>query len=236
MNPDVSVIIPVLNDRLHLAETLKAFFHNRLSGEIEVIVVDGGSTDGSQEVAHNFKATLLKSTPGRAHQMNVGARSAHGRWLWFLHADCLPDAETIRELPAYLHTIQMKWGFFRQRIAHPSLRLRFVEMGNELRGRILGLPYGDQGIIVRHDIFFKSGGFAQVPFLEDVILSRCLSQICRPTAIRKTIQISPRHWKSLGALCTTIRNMSIVFRFIILKQSPSDLHKHFLKWKKQSPV
>ncbi|OHC04477.1 MAG: hypothetical protein A3H23_06695 [Planctomycetes bacterium RIFCSPLOWO2_12_FULL_40_19] len=229
LNPEVSVIIPVLNDHHFLKETLDAFSCAHHLGEIEVIVVDGGSPDGSDVVAADFKAKLLKSAPGRAQQMSLGARHARGRWFWFLHADCLPEIETIRELPGYLRSMGLRWGFFRQRISDPSLWFRLIEMGNELRGRIFGLPYGDQGIIVHRDLYFQCGGFAQVPFLEDVILSRCLSGICRPTAINKTIRIPSRHWRPAGPFFTTIRNIGIVFRFLVLRQSPSDLLGYYFK-------
>lgn len=230
LNPQLSVIIPVLNDHHLLKETLHTFSHVHHLGEIEVIVVDGGSTDGSDDVAAGFKVRLLKSGPGRAQQMSLGARHARGRWFWFLHADCVPELETIRSLPGYLRTVDLRWGFFKQRILDPSPWFRVIELGNKLRGRIFNLPYGDQGIMVRRDLYFQCGGFAQVPFLEDVILSRCLSRICRPTVINKTIRIPSRHWRSLGPFFTTIRNISIAFRFLVFRQSPADLLEYYLKW------
>ena len=232
LNPELSVIIPVLNDRHFLKETLHTFSCVHHPGEIEVIVVDGGSTDGSDDVAADFKVKLLKSDPGRAQQMSIGARHARGRWFWFLHADCVPELETIRSLPGYLRTVDLRWGFFKQRISDPSPWFRLIELGNKLRGRIFNLPYGDQGIIVCRDLYFQCGGFAQVPFLEDVILSRCLSRICRPAVIKKTIRITSRHWRPLGPFFTTIRNIGILFRFLVIRQSPADLLGYYLKWKK----
>lgn len=230
LNPELSVIIPVLNDSHHLKEILHTFSCVHHPGEIEVIVVDGGSTDGSDDVAAGFKAKLLESVPGRAQQMSLGAHHARGRWFWFLHADCVPELETIRSLPGYLRTVDLRWGFFKQRISDPSPWFRLIEMGNELRGRIFSLPYGDQGIMVRRDLYFQCGGFAQVPFLEDVILSRCLSRICRPAVINKTIRIPSRHWRPLGPFFTTIRNINIAFRFLVFRQSPADLLEYYLKW------
>ncbi|MBF8275265.1 MAG: hypothetical protein HW390_338 [Candidatus Brocadiaceae bacterium] len=232
LNPQLSVIIPVLNDRYILKETLHAFSCVHHLGEIEVIVVDGGSTDGSGDVAAGFNAKVLKSAPGRSRQMSLGVRHAKGRWFWFLHADCVPELETIRYLPGYLRTVDLRWGFFKQRISDPSPSFRLIELGNELRGRIFNLPYGDQGIMVRRDLYFQCGGFAQVPFLEDAILSRCLSKICRPAVINKTIKITSRHWRSLGPFFTTIRNIGIAFRFLVIRQSPSDLLEYYLKWEK----
>ena len=232
LSPELSVIIPVLNDRHFLKETLHTFSCVHHPGEIEVIVVDGGSTDGSDDVAAGFNVKALKSAPGRAQQMSLGARHARGRWFWFLHADCVPELETIRSLPGYLRTVDLRWGFFKQRISDPSPWFRLIELGNKLRGRIFNLPYGDQGIIVRRDLYFQCGGFAQVPFLEDVILSRCLSRICRPTVINKRIRITSRHWRSLGPFFTTIRNIGILFRFLVIRQSPSDLLGYYLKWEK----
>ncbi len=232
LNPQLSVIIPVLNDRHLLKETLHTFSRVHHLGEIEVIVVDGGSTDGSGDVAAGLHAKVLKSDPGRAQQMILGVRHSRGRWFWFLHADCVPELETIRSLPGYLRTVDLRWGFFKQRISDPSPWFRLIEMGNELRGRIFSLPYGDQGILVHRDLYFQCGGFAQVPFLEDVILSRSLSGICRPTVINKTLRITSRHWRQAGLFFTTIRNIGIVFRFLALRQSPSDLLEYYLKRKR----
>lgn len=234
LRPDVSVIIPVLNNRWQLQETLHAFSCTGNLGELEIIVVDGGSTDGSDDVARGFNIQLLRSAPGRAQQMNAGAQYARGHWLWFLHADCRPSPETIRKLSVFLHSADLLWGFFKQHISNPSFWFRFIETGNELRGRIAKLPYGDQGLIVRRDIFFQCGCFPQVPFLEDVLLSRRLSRICPPTAINYKIQIHPHHWKSLGPFFTTVRNLCTVFRLIIMEQSPSNLLDYYLKWKKTS--
>ncbi|HJW86192.1 MAG TPA: TIGR04282 family arsenosugar biosynthesis glycosyltransferase [Candidatus Brocadiaceae bacterium] len=233
LNPQLSVIIPVLNDRHLLKETLHAFSCVHHLGEIEVIVVDGGSTDGSGDVAAGFNAKVLKSAPGRSRQMSLGVRHARGRWFWFLHADCVPELETIRSLPGYLRTVDLRWGFFKQRISDPSPSFRLIELGNKLRGRIFNLPYGDQGIMVRRDLYFQCGGYAQVPFLEDAILSRCLSKTCRPTVINKTIKITSRHWKPLGPFFTTIRNINIAFRFLVFRQSPADLLEYYLKWEKR---
>lgn len=232
VKPEVSVIIPVLNDRYHLEKTLAALSCINYLREFEIIVVDGGSTDGSDNVTIDFKTRLLRSSLGRARQMNLGARNARGRWFWFLHADCQPDPEVMVSLPSYLLSTRLAWGYFQQRITDPSPWYRLIEMGNRLRGKICGLPYGDQGIIVRRDIFHTCGSFADVPFLEDVILSRTLSKICRPKMAPGVIAMSPRHWKPLGPFSTTIRNMSMVFRLLALRQSPPNLLKYFLKWRK----
>lgn len=232
LKPDVSVIIPVLNDRWQLQETLHAFSCAPNLGELEVIVVDGGSSDGSDVVARGFNIRWLRSAPGRAQQMNAGAHYARGHWLWFLHADCRPNPETIRKLPGFLRSANLMWGFFKQQISDPSFWFRLIEMGNEFRGRIIKLPYGDQAIVVRRDLFFQCGSYPQVPCLEDVLLSRRLARICPPTAINEKLHVHPRHWKPLGPFFTTIRNLCTVFRLIALEQSPSDLLAYYLHWKK----
>ncbi len=230
--PEVSVIIPVLNDRYHLEKTLAVLSAANITGEFEIIVVDGGSSDGSGKAAIDAGARLLNSLPGRARQMNLGARNARGRWLWFLHADCQPDPETVVNLPSYLLSTRLVWGFFRQRIADASPWYRLIEVGNRLRGQILRLPYGDQGVIVRRDVFHACGGFPDTPFLEDVMLSRSLSKICRPKVASGVLLLSARHWKPLGTFLTTIRNVSLIFRLLALRQSPQHLRQYFLKWRK----
>ncbi len=137
--PTVSIIIPVLNDKYPLGKTLATLSCINTLGEFEIIIVDGGSTDGSDNVAIDFNARLLRSTPGRAGQMNLGVSNARGRWCWFLHADCRPSPETIRKLPGFLRSAELMWGFFKQQISDPSFWFRLIEIGNEFRGRILKL-------------------------------------------------------------------------------------------------
>lgn len=230
LDPKISVIIPVLNDHKQLTVTLESFSEPKLSDEVEIVIVDGGSDDGLINTGNLANVKIITSGQGRSKQMNLGVYHSKGKWLWFLHADCRPEKGSILRLLDYLDTDHVKWGFFRQTIEDDSIWFRMIEKGNELRARILGLPYGDQGIIIRKNIFHESGGFQDVPFLEDVILSSRLRSICLPKAMPYRLILSHRHWTPLGLFRTTARNILIVLRFLLLCQSPEILFKRYTRY------
>ena len=111
--PLVTIITVVRNGAKYLKCAIESILSQSYKN-IEYIIIDGGSTDGSDNVAIDFNARLLRSLPGRAGQMNLGVRNARGRWCWLLHADCQPDPEVMVNLPSYLLSTRLAWGFFQQ--------------------------------------------------------------------------------------------------------------------------
>lgn len=199
----LSIIIPVLNEAGVIAATLQALQTCRGRGH-EVIVVDGGSTDGSVELAVGLADKVLSSPRGRALQMNEGARHAEGDILLFLHADTLlpPDADW---LVCWALTCQDRaWGRFDLRLTGRHPLLRIVERAINLRSALSGIATGDQAIFLTRALFEAVGGFEPIPLLEDVALCRRLRAVSRPCRLHAPVLSSSRRWEEHGILRTVL--------------------------------
>ncbi len=210
--PDISVIIPVLND----AESLDlALGSTQDYTGVECIVVDGGSSDESAEVAQSRGVKVLHSPPGRARQMNAGAEVAEGRFLLFLHADTrLPEGFDghVRQI---LTGSGVAAGAFQLQIDAPSARLRLIEKAANWRSRYLQMPYGDQAIFLRKELFREMGGFPDLPIMEDFQLICRLQGEGRIVIAPAAVVTSARRWKKLGALRTTLFNQMMILGFYL---------------------
>lgn len=201
----VSVIIPAINEATHIAEAVASAIG---AGADEILVVDGGSIDDT--ITRAAGAKVLTGRAGRAAQQNAGAAAATGDVLVFLHADSRLASGSIEQVRQACTDDRIKWGAFRQRIDASGLLYRVVEYGNGLRVRWRGLAYGDQGIWVRRDEFQRIGGFADVPLLEDLLLSRMLLHIGHPALLVGPLTTSARRWQKHGVVRQTLRNWSIL--------------------------
>ncbi len=197
----ISVVIPTYNESRALPATLARLF--RQSGDFEVIVVDGGSSDDTPQLAaRESRVRLLVASKGRAVQMNAGAAAANGAWLLFLHADTLLPADGLTTILGLDERCQA--GCFRQRFSGNDWRLRLISHLHNLRCRWTRIMYGDQAMFVRRPVFEALGGFPARPILEDVLFSQKLVRTTRPllldsyvvTDARKFLQMGI--WKSLG--------------------------------------
>ena len=200
----ITVVIPTLNE----APWIRGAVLSVAAEACEVIVVDGGSSDGTVAEAGSAGAQVIAATPGRASQMQAGARRALGDWLVFLHADTrLEDgwSDALRTLEAPFVA-----GAFRFRLDSPRARYRLVEAAVRLRCVAFGLPYGDQAIFVRRGTFVGCGGFGDVPILEDVDLVRRLRRYGRLAFPPPHAVTSARRWEEHGFLRTTLLNWLIV--------------------------
>ena len=202
----LSVVIPVLNEAPHIGAAIQSA---RSAGDCEVIVVDGGSTDGTPEAA--AEADQVISAPrGRGTQQNAGAAAACGDTLLFLHADCrLPPgcADSIARVQADPRCIG---GCFRQAIDAVGARYRLLESGNAWRVRLLGWAYGDQGIFVRRSVFESLGGFPDVPLMEDLYFMKRLKRRGRFALLPDRLQVSARRWQRHGVIGQTLRNWRLI--------------------------
>jgi rSAM/selenodomain-associated transferase 2 len=189
----LSVVVPVLNEAGGIRAALEALAPLRASGH-EVIVVDGGSSDGTAELAAGLCDRVVIASRGRASQMNAGARAATGDMLLFLHADTrLPPRaeELVLNCPI--------WGRFDVQIEGRSRLLKLVAWAMNLRSRLTGIATGDQAIFVRRDAF---PGFPEIALMEDVALSKLLKRRGAPACLRALVVTSGRRWESRGVLRT----------------------------------
>jgi rSAM/selenodomain-associated transferase 2 len=194
----LSIVVPVLNEAPGIRATLEALAPLRARGH-EVIVAEGGSTDGSRELARPLCDRLVSAPRGRALQMNAGAREAGGEVLVFLHADtALPPDATEVIVQSIKHHV---WGRFDVEIegSHPLLKL--IAWSMNLRSRLSGIATGDQAIFVRRDAF---AGFAQIPLMEDIAFSKAMKRRGPPACLRSRVLTSGRRWEARGVLRTIV--------------------------------
>jgi rSAM/selenodomain-associated transferase 2 len=192
----LSIVMPVLDEASVLPDALAALAPLRARGH-RLIVVDGGSRDGSQALARASADEVITAPRGRARQMNAGAARADGEVLLFLHADTrLPQGADAAVLQAVARGAA--WGRFDVHIDGRSPLLRCVAGLMNLRSRLSGIATGDQAIFVRRELFLRLGGYADQPLMEDIELSRRLCAVARPSCLRARVRTSGRRWESRG--------------------------------------
>jgi len=216
----ISVIIPVLNEADTLNATLGPLQQWRKAGH-EVILVDGGSEDGSKAIATPLVDALLESEKGRAKQMNAGACVANGEVLLFLHADTqLPEMADGMVQQALAHH---RWGRFDVRLSGSHWLLRLVERMMNWRSCLTGIATGDQAIFLEHRLFDEIGGFPALPLMEDIALSKRLRQRAgRPACLRPPLTTSSRRWEESGILRTILLMWRLRLAYF-LGASPQEL-------------
>ena len=207
----LSIVMPVLNEAAGIAAALAALAPVRARGA-EVIVVDGGSRDGTPELARALADRVLTAPRGRAVQMNAGAATATGDAVLFLHADTrLPDDADALVFAALKGA--RVWGRFDVRFADGALPLVAASMN--LRSRATGIATGDQAMFMTRDAYSRAGGFPEIALMEDVALSACLKHLSRPACLRARATTSPRRWRRHGTLRTvlTMWRLRLAFYF-----------------------
>jgi len=199
--PVVSIVVPVLNEAALIGPFLQQLRPFRPA--VEIIVVDGGSTDGTLTTARPLADHVLSAPRGRAAQMNAGAEIATGAALWFLHADVRVPANAIQKIRAALEDERLAGGCFRLRYPRREWIYRVSDSLGNVGVNVFGLALGDHGIFCRRSAFVRAGGYPLVPILEDAELYRRLLATGRVKQLREEIVSDPRTFEKRGRYRTT---------------------------------
>ena len=207
----VSVIIPALNEAQNIVATIDSV---RQGNPLEILVVDGRSTDQTAELAQKVGATILCSNPGRARQMNAGAAAAAGSVLLFLHADTTLRPGWTDEVASVLQRPRVAAGAFAFALNEDFAGKRILEAAVNWRARRFQMPYGDQALFMRRALFEELGGFANLPILEDYELVHRLRRL-RGRIITSSLPAvtSGRRWRKSGLLRVTLKNQLLLAGF-----------------------
>ena len=209
--PIVSVVIPTLNEALCLPRAIAS----AASPDVEILVVDGGSSDGTVALAEDLGALVVHAPRGRGSQLAAGADAAHGDLLLFLHADALLPPGYVQSVRCAMADPRCAIGAFRLRIGARGLGLRLVEWGARLRSRWLAMPYGDQGFFVRASTYREIGGFSTLPAMEDLEFLRRIRRLGSVRTLSSGVVVSPRSWQRHGVLRFTLWNVVCAVAFLL---------------------
>ncbi len=197
----ISIIVPVLNEEQIIKDFLKQL--SLLSGNFEVIVVDGGSTDQTVQAVSSFAKVICTNT-GRANQMNQGAKVAKGDIFLFLHADTFLPSRAIEAIEKALSNQNIIGGRFKIFLDNKRLIYKIIALGINFRDRITSGFTGDQAIFVRKKVFEEMGGFKDFPIMEDLDFARRLKRFGKVVRIPLKVTSSARRWEKKGVLKTII--------------------------------
>lgn len=232
IDPGLSVIVPALNEAARIGAVIAQATAAR---GVETIVVDGGSLDHTPDIARAYGVRVIETTPGRGRQMNLGAAQAQGRSLFFLHGDTRPPPGYDLVIGRVLSGPGVAAGAFELGIEGPGPGLRWIELTANWRSRLAKLPYGDQGLFVRADVFRRAGGFPDLPIMEDFMMIKRLRRLGKIAIAPARVQTSARRWQGYGLARNTIRNQLIVAAFY-LGVSPERLARWYYPDRRLDPA
>lgn len=206
MGLSATVVIPTLNEETSVEASIRSAIH---AGANEIIVSDGGSTDGTVERARKAGAVILDSERIRSRQMNAGALAARSDILIFLHADTILPGDATLLAGSALETGFVFGGFELEFLEH-DLRLRIAAGMINLRSRIMKEPWGDQAQFIRRETFANGGGFREIPIMEDYEMARRMKREGRTTILPQYVRTSGRRFLAKGVLVTTFVNWLVI--------------------------
>jgi rSAM/selenodomain-associated transferase 2 len=208
---NISIIIPTLNEADTIGTLLPEI--QGIPG-VELIVVDGGSRDSTVEIAQTHGVRLIKTSPGRARQLNKGAEVARGDILLFLHSDTRLEAGFADAIHSAINQPGVAAGAFSLAINGKGVGLRIIERLVNFRSTALRMPYGDQGIFLSSEEFKTIGGFPLLPIMEDFELMRRLRRRGKIHILPLKATTSDRRWQRLGVIRTTLINQALIIAYL----------------------
>ena len=208
--PTLSIVIPTLNEALHLPLLLSDL--NVWPNDFELIIVDGGSIDLTISIAQIQGVDVIKSPKkNRGYQLKTGASNARGDWLLFLHADSRLRIGWVRSLSQIIQNKKSKnfaW-YFDFKIKKYNLEYRFLEIAVALRSLFLQHPYGDQGLLIHKDLYYKTGGYSSLKIMEDIDLITRITKKTKLKRIRESIYTDDRKWTNSNIIKRAIKNYKL---------------------------
>jgi len=223
---DLSIIIPVLNEAAIISQHLEVF-RRLMATRAEFIFVDGGSEDDTAVLLREHDFHVLESPPGRAKQMNLGARHAQGKILLFLHIDSrLPEDFSALRICGEIDASRREWGFFSLNLSQQGWLYRWISCGINFRARVFRVATGDQGMFIQTKLFRQLGGFKEIELMEDVELSRRLKRRSSPLILPDVITASARRWQSRGVIKTIVLMWSLQLAYKV-GVSPRQIHRWY---------
>jgi rSAM/selenodomain-associated transferase 2 len=200
--PALSVVLPVLDEAAIVTKALGALASMRARG-VEIVVVGGGSRDGTVACATGLADLVIVAPRGRGRQMNAGAAAASGTALLFLHIDTQLPPDADRQIVQALR-LGRSWGRFDLRIAGSHRLLAVVAAMTNLRSRLTGIATGDQAMFMTRDAYLAAGGFPDIPLMEDIAVSKRLKQRGSPVCLAGPVITSGRRWEKHGVVRTVL--------------------------------
>lgn len=222
----IAIVVPVLNDRNAL-DRLLIRINTWSTRPAQVIVVSGAESPEASELCQRYQCRYLETDPGRGGQLDKGARSTDAPILWFLHADAEPPLEGLNSIVSVLAE-GAEGGYFRFSFSGPpQWYKKLLAAAVNARTRLGGVPYGDQGLFMRRDVYLACGGFAHQPLFEEVDLVKKLKARGKFRALDLAIGVSPRRWERDGWCRRTLlnRRMALAYmRGVPAERLASDYH------------
>jgi rSAM/selenodomain-associated transferase 2 len=214
MAATLGIVIPTLNAAATLPATLAVLADHDLVAE--TVVVDGGSTDATLDVAKTGGARVIAASAGRGQQLAAGAEAVAGDWLWFLHADAMPDLDWPEAVAAFMRdpANAARAGYARFALDDAAPAARRLEAIVRWRSRVLGLPYGDQGLLLARSFYRALGGFQPLPLMEDVDLVRRIGKR-RLVALPLALRSSAARYRRAGYLARPARNLTCLALYFL---------------------
>ncbi len=223
MRAPLSIVIPTLNAEDELPETLQALFEGISSGAVrELIVSDGGSIDATPAIADAAGAVVVTGPPSRGGQLSRGGAEAAGAWMLFLHADTVLPTGWSEAVTEHINR-SSDAAVFRLSFRAGGAAPRIVAAWANFRTR-LGLPYGDQALLISRDLYDQTGGYADIPLMEDVDLARRLRGRLR--LLRPSVSTSAARYEEDGWIRRGMRNLWLLALYLS-GRSPEDLAKRY---------
>ena len=225
--PKISIIIPTYNESQHLPLLLSDLSIS--NEEAEIIIVDCNSKDKTREIGNLYGSKIYKSKKkNRGLQLNIGAKKATGKWFIFIHADSRLRQGWLKKVKSVIEYEGNFVYFFKFKINNKRFFYRFLEIVVNLRSFIFKDPYGDQGLLIQREIYFKNKGYRKIPLMEDIDFIKRLKNKITLKMLNIPIYTSSRKWEKTNIIFQAFKNWSYRKRWL-RGESIKSLHNDYYK-------